>query len=182
MDKKFKNLIEKVDSLEFYHNRGLANEVPFYIFDYPPSEGLKIRNFVKKELVPHFDNHNYISLIEIDMFDLMINSLKNDGILEAAFKLEEERGTQFLYEKIKISFNPQIASEYIGKLSKDYNLVLITGVGKVFPIVRTHSILNNLQSIFDHKKVILFFPGEYTGTDLKLFGFKDNHYYRAFKI
>ncbi|WP_418964863.1 BREX protein BrxB domain-containing protein, partial [Cetobacterium sp.] len=50
------------------------------------------------------------------------------------------------------------------------------------PIVRTHTVLNNLQNIFDHTKVLLFFPGEYTSVDLRLFGFKDNNYYRAFRI
>lgn len=60
--------------------------------------------------------------------------------------------------------------------------MILTGVGKIFPIVRTHTILNNLQNIFDHTKVLLFFPGEYTSTDLRLFGFEDNNYYRAFKI
>jgi len=182
MKKRFEELKKKIDSLEFYHNRGLANEIPFYIFDYSPREEEEIRYFVKEELVPYFKNHENISMVEVDIFDLMIKSLEDEGILEAAFEMEGDRGTEYLYEKIKLSFNPKIASEYIEELSESNNLVLITGVGKAFPIVRTHAILNNLQSIFDHKKVILFFPGEYTGRDLRLFGFKDNNYYRAFKI
>ena len=35
---RFKELIEKLKSEEFYNNRGLANEVPFYIFDYLPGK------------------------------------------------------------------------------------------------------------------------------------------------
>lgn len=108
--------------------------------------------------------------------------LKKNNILESAFELEEKKGTKFLYEKLKKSFNTEIIMKYIAEKTKDKNFLILTGVGKVFPIVRTHPILNNLQNIFDHTKVLLFFPGEYTSTDLRLFGFQDNNYYRAFKI
>ena len=108
--------------------------------------------------------------------------LKKNNILESAFELEEKKGTKFLYEKLKKSFNTEIIIKYIAEKTKDKNFLILTGVGKVFPIVRTHTILNNLQNIFDHTKVLLFFPGEYTSTDLRLFGFQDNNYYRAFKI
>ena len=108
--------------------------------------------------------------------------IKKNNILESAFELEEKKGTKFLYEKLKKSFNTEIIMKYIAEKTKDKNFLILTGVGKVFPIVRTHTILNNLQNIFDHTKVLLFFPGEYTSTDLRLFGFQDNNYYRAFKI
>ena len=108
--------------------------------------------------------------------------IKKNNILESAFELEEKKGTKFLYEKLKKSFNTEIIMKYIAEKTKDKNFLILTGVGKVFPVVRTHTILNNLQNIFDHTKVLLFFPGEYTSTDLRLFGFQDNNYYRAFKI
>ncbi len=96
--------------------------------------------------------------------------------------MEERRGTEVLYEKLKSSFNMEVILKMIKNKVEDKNLVIITGVGKIYPIVRTHALLNNLQNIFNETKVILFFPGEYTTTDLRLFGFKDNNYYRAFKI
>ena len=82
----------------------------------------------------------------------------------------------------KITPKQQEILEYIKEKSKDKNFVIITGVGKIFPVVRTHALLHNLQNIFNETKVLLFFPGEYTTRDLRLFGFKDNNYYRAFKI
>lgn len=184
LKKRLKDLIKRIDSDEFYENKGLANEVPFYIFDYEPKKELEMRDFIKNELIPKFsENDSRINAVEIDLFNLMLESLESDGILEKSFKLEKRKGTQFLYEKLKQSFNSEIVIKYIEKKSKDNNVIFITGVGKVYPIVRTHTVLNNLQSIFDHKKVILFFPGEYTNIDLSLFGqFKDNNYYRAFKI
>ena len=120
--------------------------------------------------------------IVADEREKKIIKMFNKDILDMAFEIEEKKGTKFLYEKLKKSFNTEIIMKYISQKTKDKNFLILTGVGKIFPIVRTHTILNNLQNIFDHTKVLLFFPGEYTSTDLRLFGFEDNNYYRAFKI
>jgi len=182
LNSKFKNLIQKISEEGFCENKSLANEVPFYIFDYPPEEELTIREFVRGELLPKFTDHNKIKLVEIDLFDLLLESLDNDGILEKSMGIEKKRGTERLYEQLKKSFNPEVIVRYIEKKSQGKNVILITGVGKIYPIVRTHAVLNNLQTVFDFMNVILFFPGQYTGTDLRLFGFKDNNYYRAFPL
>lgn len=182
MKDRFKDLIKKVKSDEFYNNRGLANEVPFYIFDYNPKYELEVRDFVKKKLLFSLKDDERLKTVEIDIFELLLESMRNDNILEKAFEVEEKKGTKFLYEKLKKSFNTEIIMKYILEKTKDKNFLILTGVGKIFPIVRTHTVLNNLQNIFNHTKVLLFFPGEYTSIDLRLFGFEDNNYYRAFKI
>ena len=131
---------------------------------------------------PSLEDNERLKAVEIDIFELLLESMRNDNILDMAFEIEEKKGTKFLYEKLKKSFNTEIIMKYISEKTRGKNFLILTGVGKIFPIVRTHTILNNLQNIFDHTKVLLFFPGEYTSTDLRLFGFEDNNYYRAFKI
>ena len=70
----------------------------------------------------------------------------------------------------------------------NHNLVLITGVGKSYPLVRSHTILNNLHSLLDKVPVIMFYPGMYDQKELSLFngskfdGLKDDNYYRAFRL
>lgn len=182
LDIRFQNLIQKVKSDEFYYNKGLANEVPFYIFDYNPKEELEVREYIHSLFLPEIQKEDRLQVVEIDMFELLLESMKNDNILEKAFLMEEQKGIQFLYEKLKKSFNVEVILRYISQKSKGKNFMILTGVGKVFPIVRTHTILNNLQNILEDTKVLLFFPGEYTSTDLRLFGFEDNNYYRAFRI
>lgn len=181
---RLEGLVNKISGEEFSLNRGLGNEVPFYIFDYNAKSELVVRDFIKKDILPKFrDGNNRVEAVEIDLFELLIESLKNDKIFDKSFTMEKKKGTQFLYEKLKKSFTSEIITKYIDEKSQGKDLVLITGVGKIYPIVRTHTVLHNLQTVFDHKKVILFFPGEYTQIDLSLFGeFKDNNYYRAFKI
>jgi hypothetical protein len=62
-------------------------------------------------------------------------------------------------------------------------MVMISGVGAVFPYIRSHTILNNLQNAIKDRPMLLFFPGIYDGHQLNLFGkMKDDNYYRAFNI
>jgi len=67
-------------------------------------------------------------------------------------------------------------------------VIFLSGVGEVFPYIRSHNVLNNLQSTAKDKPTVMFFPGAYThslesGASLDLFGrLHDDKYYRAFNI
>jgi len=71
---------------------------------------------------------------------------------------------------------------------QEFDVMFITGVGEVFPYIRSHNVLNNLQSTAKDRPTVMFFPGEYTqslesGASLDLFGrLHDDKYYRAFNI
>ena len=95
MKDRLKELIKKVNSDEFFNNRGLANEVPFYIFDYNPKYELGIRDFVKNSLLINLENNTRLKAVEIDLFELLLESMKNDNILESAFELEEKKVQNF---------------------------------------------------------------------------------------
>lgn len=95
MKDRFKDLIKKIKSDEFYNNRGLANEVPFYIFDYNPKYELEIRDFVKNKLLPSLEDDNRLKAVEIDIFELLLESMKNDNILDIAFEIEEKKEQNF---------------------------------------------------------------------------------------
>ncbi len=76
----------------------------------------------------------------------------------------------------------QIIKEKI-ESSGDVRVVLLTGVGKAWPLISSHSILNNLPLVMDNIPLIAFYPGEYDKHALSLFGkFKDANYYRAFRM
>ena len=69
-----------------------------------------------------------------------------------------------------------------------FDVMFISGVGEVFPYIRSHNVLNNLQSTAKEKPTVMFFPGAYIhslegGASLDLFGkLQDDKYYRAFNI
>ena len=75
---------------------------------------------------------------------------------------------------------PRIKEKIEQQPSKVY---FLTGIGMVFPYIRSHNILNNLQNIAKESPTLTFFPGNYNGHTLNLFGLlKDDNYYRAFNI
>ena len=82
-------------------------------------------------------------------------------------------------------FVPAIAAKLA---STDFEVLFLSGVGEVFPYIRSHNVLNNLQSTAKEKPTVMFFPGAYThspesGASLDLFGrLHDDKYYRAFNI
>lgn len=97
--------------------------------------------------------------------------------------MEEKQGKETLFKAMTNFAKPEIFLQKIKEQLGDHNVVLITGVGKVYPFVRSHNILNNLQEILDKIPVIMFFPGKYDGLSLRLFDrFKDDNYYRAFRL
>jgi hypothetical protein len=66
---------------------------------------------------------------------------------------------------------------------EQYDLVIVSGVGSVWPLLRSHTLLNNLQPVMGKTPLVMFYPGRYDGQSLRLFGkIKSNNYYRAFKL
>ena len=182
--KRLTELRKEISTSTFLEKSGLGNEMPFYIFDYNPKEEIEVRTFLQDELLPKFVDDSKVKIVNIDIFELMIESLKKDKIFERTFSLEERKGTEFLFDALRKSFNSDIICSMIDEKSKDSNIVFLTGFGKIFPIVRGHMVLNNLQKTLGFsRKLILFFPGKYTDLGLSTFGkFEDNNYYRAFRI
>jgi hypothetical protein len=53
----------------------------------------------------------------------------------------------------------------------------------VFPLLRAHSLLNNLHPVMGSTPLIMFYPGNYDGKSLRLFNkLKSRNYYRAFRL
>lgn len=182
---KIKYIIEK-DS--FYTQEGCGGELNFHIFDYEPSEELVVRNFVK-DLVKNYSYENSkIKPIVFDLFEMILEILRNEEVLDDAIQLEEEEGTEELFNATSELLKPDNFRDLIKSKLSDENLILIVGVGKAYPLVRSHTILNNLHSLLDKIPVIMFYPGMYDQKELKLFagenfeGLKDDNYYRAFRL
>lgn len=184
------NLIEdKISEKSFRENKGLGNEVGYYIFDYAAKDELFVRSHIAY-LKEKINNSNRgFTIKEFDLFHLMIEALEEEGYLEDFFNLEREDGflecAESLVETLGLDETNDlnlIISRIVEEDLTD-SIVFLTGVGKCHPIIASHNILNNLHQVLDSVPVILFYPGEYSGQDLKLFGTMDKHnYYRAFRL
>ncbi|GCF68401.1 TPA: DUF1788 domain-containing protein [Bacillus cereus] len=183
LNNRLDKIIPKIKEEKFLEGRGLGNEISFYVFDYEPEHELFVRDYVKhvkKEF--NYEGSNR-KIIEFDLYKMMVEIAKEKRIFERIFQMEEKQGRESLFRAMKNFTAPEIFLKRIKEEIADNNIVFITGVGKVYPFVRSHNILNNLQEVLDKIPVIMFFPGVYDGLSLNLFGkFKDDNYYRAFRL
>jgi len=183
------NKIERIIKKDsFRENKGLGNEIGYYIFDYDPKYELNVRKHVKKLIEEINSENNTFNIAEFDLYGVIIEILENKGYLEKSFQLEEKIGlsktTKSINKLLRINTDKNnLIINYIKERVLEDSIVFITGVGKVFPILRSHDVLNNLHQHIDKNPVVMFFPGVYTGKEFELFGtIKDNNYYRAFPL
>lgn len=183
INRRLDKIIPKIQEDKFTQGRGLGNEISFYIFDYEPNEELIVRDYIrhiKKEFQYEGSERR---IIEFDLYKMLLEIAKEKRIFERVFEVEKKQGREVLFKAMTTFAKPEIFLSKIKEQLGNHNVVLITGVGKVYPFVRSHTILNNLQEVIDKIPVIMFFPGRYDGQSLQLFGkFKDDNYYRAFPL
>ena len=190
MTKTEKNLgkIEsEIGKTSFLNGKGLGNEVEYYVFDYDPKDEILVREYIDKLVKKDKEFGDGYKLKVYDVYDLMIELLESEGYLEACFEMEKNDGMNYLVESVndllRMSDNNDYFTEYIEENTPEKAIVFLTGVGKIFPFVRSHKILNNLHQSFNKAPVVMFYPGKYDGQSLELFGeFKDDNYYRAFPL
>jgi len=185
----FKNRLDKIldrlTSEELLTNKGLGNEIGFYIFDYPPEYELAMRDhiqFVQKQLPRKRAD---IRFQHINLFELVIKYLKQRKLLDRAIQIQLKKGNQELLKSIKgILGADKVAKIFIAEVNpQDNDLVLVSGIGSVYPLLRSHNLLNNLHSLMEDTPLVMFYPGTYTGQGLRLFGkLKEVNYYRAFQL
>lgn len=188
IDERLNEIENKIKKDSFLKNKGLGNEVGYYIFDYEPKYELKVRNYVKY-IKNKINTKDYgFQIIEFDLYNILMEILKEEGFLEKTFKFEETKGREFIREKavgrlLKLTQDDNLIVNHIVDNTPPDSIIFITGVGKVYPLLRSHNVLNNLHLKLDTCPVVMFFPGKYSGTNLVLFNtIDDGNYYRAFKL
>ena len=187
--KRLSEIKEKIKDESFRKNKGLGNEIGFHIFDYEPEYEILVRDYIynlKKQIERECDE---IKIREFDLYEIMLELLDEKRYLQKNFQIEDKKGSEYIFKATEKTLRLTSQKEdnkivqYIVNKTKDDEIVFLTGVGKVWPIIRSHTILNNLHRVLDHVPVVLFFPGTYDGGSLMLFNeIKDDNYYRAFQL
>lgn len=178
---------EKITDKSFLENKGLGNEVGYYIFDYSPKDELYVRNHIAYLKGKMSKSSLGIKIMEFDLYNIVMEGLKERGYLQKCFDFEKSKGIDYTFEAIikmlRLTGKSNLLVNHIVQNTTSNSVVFLTGVGKCFPFVRSHNVLNNLHQVLDSVPVVMFFPGEYSGQELRLFGtIKDDNYYRAFKL
>lgn len=177
-------LLPKLQDKRLLENRGIGNEIGFYIFDYDPEHEPLVQKQIPR-LISQLKNppHDLV-VLEINLYKSILNILEERKVLQRAFEMEDTKGSAALAKTIAPLIRPERVIDYIKeKLQGDEQLIFITGVGASYPMLRSHNILNNLHPVLDKVPLVMFFPGSYDGNELRLFNtFKDDNYYRAFPL
>lgn len=189
LENRLKQLEDKIKQPNFRENKGLGNEVGYYVFDYPAEQELLVREQIDYLKSKYATNNHDIQLVVFDLYDIIIDILIREGFLELCMEFEETKGfseiTKAVNEMLRMEEDNQSNEllAYIKNHTPKNAIVFLTGVGKCYPMMRSHKILNNLHQFLDDVPVVMFFPGEYDGQSLMLFSeIKDDNYYRAFKL
>ncbi|WP_304178309.1 DUF1788 domain-containing protein [Leptotrichia trevisanii] len=177
----------EIGKTSFLNGKGLGNEVSYYVFDYDPKDEILVREYIDKLVKKDKEFGDGYKLKVYDVYDLMIDLLESEEYLEDCFEMEKNDGMNYLVESVndllRMSDNNDYFTEYVEENTPEKAIVFLIGVGKIFPFVRSHKILNNLHQSFNKAPVVMFYPGKYDGQSLELFGeFKDDNYYRAFSL
>ncbi len=185
LEERLNQILPRITSRELLHNIGLGNEIGFYIFDYPPERELQVREFLTFVCSQLEKKHPEIRFELINLFDLVISYLQERSLLDRVIKLNREKGDEAALNALKAPLDPQkVARFFVQKADpKRQDLILVSGVGSAYPMIRSHSLLQNLHPVMGNTPLVMFYPGVYSGLDLRLFGrLSQSNYYRAFRL
>lgn len=181
---KFQHLYDVISTDDFLQKRSLGGEIPFFISAYDPKQQYEVDKAIKG--LKNKLETNGIPVLEMNLYDIsmdIINQELGEGeIFELEKDMDKDEFKQALQSILDINdvLIPKMKTIIEESEAKVY---FLTGIGLVFPFIRSHNILNNLQNIAKEAPTVAFFSGTYTGQSLELFGLlKDDNYYRAFNI
>ena len=187
------NRIEaRVTDEAFLSSEGIGNEIACYIFEYPAEDELQVRDHLQR-LEKRFEtHHSKLKVLHLNLFDVVLEYLKERKLYEKTIQSQTKKGDAGLLRMLNgvvkaDKICPFIASTY---KPSDHDLIFITGIGTAWPMMRAHTLLNGLHSVMDNKPLVLFYPGTFDGTTLRLFGKIETAaskpgtkpYYRAFRL
>ncbi|ADR19922.1 DUF1788 domain-containing protein [Calditerrivibrio nitroreducens] len=183
---KLNCLINILKDENYFRLEHIANEVPFYIFDYDPEAELDVRKTIK--IISDSDQLKY-RIEVVNIYDFIISYLQEKDFLEKIFEMEQKLSPEKFLTRLKSIIDPELIINKIVQLNDEKNpdVFILTGIGNSYPIIRIHQIINRLQEKVCNKVVIVMYPGTFdvNETEGKLILFnslESKAFYRAFKI
>jgi hypothetical protein len=182
---RLNRILPKLVSDELLSGSGLGNEIGFYIFDYPAEDELRVREHIQF-LIDHLPKSKpSLRVKHVNLFDLVIDYLKSRNLLDRALEMQRTQGDDAMFKALSAPLHESRLAQVFADVAQpgQHDLVLVSGVGSVWPMLRSHALLNNLHPVMGTTPLVLFYPGKYDQLTLQLFGILGNkNYYRAFKL
>ena len=187
LQERLNSILPKITDNSFLKSERLGNEIPFYAFDYPPEQESTVKEYVQflepqlKKKLPD------MPVLHINLLQLALDTInsREGNIYDASLKMQVSKGDKFVFKALSATLEAGKVATILAEKAReaDAGMVLITGVGSVYPLIRTHHLLHALHAKMGQTPLIVFYPGKYTGQGLSLFGLlPDKPYYRAFRL
>ena len=184
LTERLNELLPRLTSDDVLQGRGLGNDIPFYVFDYPPESEQEVRAHHETVLAAIPQRRPELKVKHINLLEFIKDYLQGRNLLERSYDLQSKKGDMALLKALKAPLHPDRLVKHFAEVvqPQEQDLVIISGTGSVWPVLRSHSLLNNLQPIMGQTPLVLLFPGRYDGQSLRLFGQLKDNYYRAFRL
>lgn len=183
---RLNQILPRITSRDFLDSKGLGNEIGFWIFDYPPEREMEVRDFLSSTVFPALSKPNAnVRFDVINLLDTVVELLQERNLLDKAIALQQSKGDEGVLPALRsVLKEDKLAQKIASKFDvASLDLLVLTGVGAVYPMLRTHTLLSALHPIMGKTPLLMFFPGKYDGHSLRLFNVLDeDHYYRAFRL
>jgi len=185
LNERLDQILPKVISEDFLAGKGLGNEIGFWIFDYLPQDELAVRQHIDSLMTQFHLQRPGLRVAHVNLFDLLLDYLRDRKLLDKAIEMQRAKGDEALLKALAAPLHGKHIAAFLAKRHppQELDLMLMSGVGSAFPLLRSHALLNNLHPIMGETPLVLFYPGAYDGQSLSLFGqIQQDNYYRAFKL
>ncbi len=174
-------LKREIQTPEFLEGKGLSNEANIHIFHYDAADEMAVQHFIQKLRA---DQSLACRLIECNLYQVFLEICDDLDITEAIPEMEESEGGDSLVEELHATIGKD---EFVNKMHygshRKGDVLLLTGVGDVFPFMRVHILLEAMQPYFSDIPILVLYPGEFDGYHLRLFNrLQPNDYYRGFNL
>lgn len=186
LEERLNQIIPRITSQDFLDSKGLGNEIGFWIFDYPPERELDVRDFLNNTILPALPKlAPSIRAQTVNLLTLVSGLLEERNLLDKAIQMQQSKGDDSALAALRSVLKEDKLAQKIAEQFDVANLdlLMVTGVGAVYPMLRTHTLLSALHPIMGKTPLLMFFPGKYDGHSLRLFNtLAEDHYYRAFRL
>jgi hypothetical protein len=185
-DERLNQILPRITSQDFLESKGLGNEIGFWIFDYPPEREQDMRAYLHGTVLPALNKSvPPIKAVNVNLLELVTGILEERNLLDKAMQMQQAKGDDSALTALRsVLKEDKIAQKMASQIDMaSLDLLILSGVGAVYPMLRTHTLLSALHPIMGNTPLLMFFPGRYDGHSLRLFNtLAEDHYYRAFRL
>lgn len=189
---RLNQILPRITSATFLSSEGIGNEIACYIFDYPAKDELLVREHIeimRKRLASH---HKALKVLHLNLLKVSVDYLEHRDLYDKVLKMQKAKGDTAVLRALKGPMSAAKIRDFIADQyqPEKYDLLLLSGVGSVWPMLRAHSLLNCMHTVMRGTPLLMFYPGSFDGTSLRLFGQilanpsspGTKSYYRAFTL